>query len=56
MIIRRVVSHNVHLANENGRADGHGNSDDRKIYTRKVKPPDSNVFSGENVPPQETSQ
>lgn len=55
-LIRRVVPDNVHLANEDGGADGHGDGDDRKVHACKVGTPDANVFSGEDVPPQETSQ
>ena len=47
---------NVYLADENGTADGHGHSDDGKIYARKIETPDANMFSSEDIPPQKTSQ
>ena len=55
-IVRRVAPDNVHLASEDGTADGHGDSDNGNIHARKIQTPDVNVFSVENVPPQETSQ
>ena len=36
-MVRRVVPDNVHLANEDGTANGHGDRDDRKIHAREFE-------------------
>lgn len=55
-IIRRVIPHNIYLTNKDGTTDSHGDGDDWKIHTRKFDSPNANVFSGEDIAPQETSQ
>jgi hypothetical protein len=54
--VRSAVPSNIHLTNEDGAANGHGDCNDWKIHTRKVETPDSYVLSSEDIPPQETSQ
>lgn len=55
-MVRFGIPDNVNLSNKNGTADGHGNSDNRKIHARKFKPSDADMFSGKNIPPQKSSQ
>lgn len=55
-MVRGIIPNDIHLANQNNTADDHRNSDDRQIDTRELETLNADVFSRENVAPQETSQ
>lgn len=55
-VVRRLVSNNVHLANEDSTANGHGDCDDGEVNPCKIESLNVDVFSREDIPPQETSE
>lgn len=55
-VVTRVAPHNVHLSDEDGAANGHGNGNYGEVHTSEVETLDVDVFSAEDIAPQETSQ
>jgi len=53
--IRGVGPQNVHLANKDRTADGHGESDQREVDTGKIHAPNVDAKSSKIVPPPEAS-
>lgn len=51
-LVRGVVSDNVHLSDEDSKANSHGDGNDWKIDARKVETTDPDMFPSEDVSPE----